>query len=69
MKKDIHPKYFDNAKIHCACGALFEIGATQESMDIEICSQCHPFYTGKERSSEQVGRIQKFRQRAAAKKK
>jgi len=69
MKKDIHPKYFDNAKIHCACGALFEIGATQESMDIEICSQCHPFYTGKERNSEQVGRIQKFRQRAAAKKK
>ncbi|MFA5755152.1 MAG: 50S ribosomal protein L31 [Candidatus Paceibacterota bacterium] len=69
MKKDIHPKYFDKAKIHCACGATFEIGSTLESMEVEICSQCHPFYTGKERGSDKVGRIQKFKERAAKQKK
>lgn len=69
MKKDIHPKYFEKAKIRCSCGAVFELGSTQENMEIEICSKCHPFYTGKERSSEQVGRVQKFKQRMAAKKK
>ncbi|MDD3386656.1 MAG: 50S ribosomal protein L31 [Candidatus Pacebacteria bacterium] len=69
MKKDIHPKYFDKAKIHCACGATFEIGSTLENMEVEICSQCHPFYTGKERGSDKVGRIQKFKERAAKQKK
>ena len=69
MKKDIHPKYFEKAKIRCSCGAVFELGSTQENMEIEICSKCNPFYTGKERSSEQVGRVQKFKQRMAAKKK
>ena len=69
MKKDIHPKYFDKAKIHCACGATLEIGSTLESMEVEICSQCHPFYTGKERGSDKVGRIQKFKERAAKQKK
>ncbi len=65
MKKDIHPKYFEKAKIRCACGAEFEAGSTIENMEVEICSQCHPFYTGKERSAGQVGRIQKFKERAA----
>jgi large subunit ribosomal protein L31 len=67
MKKDIHPKYFEKAKIRCACGNVFEVGSTVENMEVEICSQCHPFYTGKERSSDQVGRIQKFKERAAKK--
>ncbi|MFA5228669.1 MAG: 50S ribosomal protein L31 [Candidatus Paceibacterota bacterium] len=69
MKKEIHPKYFDKAKINCACGAMFEIGSTIENMEVEICSQCHPFYTGKERGSDKVGRIQKFKERAAKQKK
>ena len=68
MKKDIHPKYFETAKIRCACGNVFEVGSTIESMEVEICSQCHPFYTGKERNSAQVGRIQKFKERVAKKK-
>lgn len=69
MKKEIHPKYFDNAKISCVCGAVFEVGSTVENMEVEICSQCHPFYTGKERGSDKVGRVQKFKERAAKKKK
>ena len=69
MKKEIHPKYFDNAKISCVCGAMFEVGSTVENMEVEICSQCHPFYTGKERGSDKVGRVQKSKERAAKKKK
>jgi large subunit ribosomal protein L31 len=69
MKKEIHPKYFDKTKISCACGAMFEVGSTIENMEVEICSQCHPFYTGKERGSDKVGRVQKFKERAAKQKK
>ncbi len=69
MKKEIHPKYFDKAKISCACGAVFEVGSTLENIEVESCSQCHPFYTGKERGSDRVGRVQKFKERAAKAKK
>ena len=69
MNKKIQPKYFKDAKIKCACGTVFEIGSTKELMEVEICSQCHPFYTGKERGSDKVGRVQKFKERAAKKKK
>ena len=69
MKKEFHPKYFSNSKISCVCGAMFEIGSTIENMEVEICSQCHPFYTGKERGSDKVGRVQKFKERAAKQKK
>ena len=48
MKKDIHPKYYQ-AQIECACGAKYNVGATKEKMAVEICSACHPFYTGKEK--------------------
>ncbi|MFA5368890.1 MAG: 50S ribosomal protein L31 [Candidatus Paceibacterota bacterium] len=67
MKKDIHPKYFEKAKIRCACGAIYEVGSTIETMEVEICSACHPFYTGKERSSDKVGRVQKFKERLSKK--
>ena len=63
MQKEIHPKYFEKATIKCACGATFETGSTIEKMEIEICSKCHPFYTGKERSSDQIGRVQKFKEK------
>jgi len=63
MKKDIHPKYYPKAKVHCACGNVFEVGSTQPEFEVEICSKCHPFYTGKEKVLDAVGRIQKFRKR------
>jgi large subunit ribosomal protein L31 len=66
MKKDIHPKYHPNAKAKCACGATFEIGSTQPETEVEICSQCHPFYTGKEKIIE-TGQVERFRQRLAKK--
>jgi len=68
-EKDIHPQYFEKAKVRCSCGAVFEVGSTQENMEVEICSKCHPFYTGKERNTGQVGQVQKFKQRMAKKKK
>ena len=63
MKKNIHPPYFPNAKVKCACGAEFEVGSTKEFLEIEICSKCHPFYTGKEKIIDTMGRVEKFRKR------
>lgn len=68
MKKDIHPKYYKEAKIKCACGNLLTVGSTKNSMAVELCSQCHPFYTGKEKIVDTAGRVEKFRARTAAKK-
>jgi len=68
MKKDIHPKYYDKATIKCACGSVFSIGSTKESMETEICSNCHPFYTGKEKIIDSMGRVEKFKKRMAGKK-
>lgn len=69
MKKDIHPHYFENAKVTCACGATFSVGSTQENIHVEICSQCHPFFTGKEKLVDTAGRVDKFRARMEAAKK
>jgi large subunit ribosomal protein L31 len=69
MKKDIHPKYYPKAKVHCACGNTFEIGSIMPELEIEICSQCHPFYTGKEKIIDTMGRVQKFRQKVEKAKK
>lgn len=68
MKKDIHPKYYSKAKVKCACGAEFEVGSTKEYMEIEICSQCHPFYTGKEKIVDTMGRVERFKKRLEKKK-
>ena len=67
MKKDIHPKYYDNAQVRCACGNVFTVGSTKELIEIEVCSNCHPFYTGKEKSMDAVGQVQKFKKRLAKK--
>lgn len=67
MKKDTHPTYYSDAKVKCACGASFEIGSTKQNIEVEICSECHPFYTGKEKIIE-TGQVEKFRQRLAKKK-
>lgn len=63
MKKDIHPTYYPKAKVHCACGAAFMIGSTKPEISVEICSHCHPFYTGKEKLIDTVGRIERFKTR------
>jgi len=63
MKKDIHPKYYDKAKITCACGASFEVGATVPELKVEICSQCHPAYTGEKKFVDTAGRLDRFKAR------
>jgi large subunit ribosomal protein L31 len=63
MKKEIHPEYHPKAKIHCACGNTFTFGATKPEIQIDICSKCHPFYTGKEKVIDTAGRIEKFKAR------
>ena len=67
MKKDIHPKYYPKAKVTCACGNSFFTGSTKEFIETEICGQCHPFYTGKEKIVDTLGQVQKFKNRAAKK--
>lgn len=63
MKKDIHPKYFQNAKVECACGNTFTVGSTREILNVEICYKCHPFYTGEEKLIDTAGRAEKFKAR------
>jgi len=63
MKKDIHPKYYPDAKTKCACGKTFKIGSTKPEIEVEICSHCHPFYTGKEKLIDIAGRVEKFKAR------
>ena len=64
MKKDTHPKYYET-KVTCACGNTFTIGSTVEKMNVEICSACHPFFTGTEKTLDVAGRVEKFKGRAA----
>lgn len=64
MKKNIHPKYYKKAKITCSCGAVLETGSTQKEIGIEICSQCHPFYTGKKKTLDTTGRVDRFKKLA-----
>lgn len=63
MKKDIHPEYHKDAVAKCACGATFPIGSTKKSLEIEICSNCHPFYTGQESKTKKAGQVEKFKAR------
>jgi large subunit ribosomal protein L31 len=63
MKTDIHPQYYPKAKVACVCGAVFHLGATKPEFEVEICSACHPFYTGKEKIVDVAGRVEKFKAR------
>ena len=63
MKKEIHPQYYPKAKVKCACGAVFAVGSTKPEIQIEICSACHPFYTGKKNLMDVAGRVEKFKAR------
>ncbi|KAB3530867.1 50S ribosomal protein L31 [Alkaliphilus serpentinus] len=59
MKKDIHPDYKE-VEVHCACGNTFKTGSTKKELRVEICSDCHPFFTGKQKTIEKGGRVEKF---------
>ncbi len=62
MKADIHPKYAATT-IKCACGSELEVGSTKTDISVEICSQCHPFFTGKQKLIDTAGRIERFRKK------
>ncbi len=64
MKEDIHPKYY-KATVQCACGNQFETGSTVEEIKVEICSKCHPFFTGKQKLVDSAGRVERFRRKYA----
>lgn len=64
MKKDIHPEYHNDCKVTCACGNTFVTGSTMPEMRIELCDQCHPFYTGKQKFVDTARRVEKFQERA-----
>ena len=69
MKENIHPKWFPQARVHCACGSTFTTGSTIADISVEICSACHPLFTGQQKLIDTAGRVDKFNQRAAAAKK
>lgn len=62
MQEGIHPKY-GKATVKCACGETFETGSTKEDLRVEICSQCHPFFTGKQKLVDTGGRVDKFKKK------
>ncbi len=66
MKENIHPKWYEEAKVVCACGNAFTLGSTMSEIHTEICSQCHPFFTGKEKLIDTEGLVEKFEKKRAA---
>ena len=64
MKPDIHPAYYPDAVFRCSCGATRNVGAAKKDIQVEICSSCHPFYTGKDKLVDAAGRVEKFKARA-----
>ncbi len=65
MKSKIHPKWFPDAKVTCACGNQFTTGSTLNTISVEVCSACHPLYTGQQKFLDTAGRVDKFNQRVA----
>jgi large subunit ribosomal protein L31 len=63
MKTDIHPNYFPDATVTCSCGNIFTVGATKPSLRVEICSLCHPFFTGEQRIIDTEGRVERMKRR------
>lgn len=63
MKADIHPEFFEEAKISCACGAEYTLGSTREEAKVAICAACHPFFTGQQKFVDTEGRVDRFRRR------
>ena len=69
MKEKIHPEYHTDAQVVCSCGNTFTTGSTRKQLKVEVCSQCHPFYTGKQKFVDSAGRVEKFRKKYAGLKK
>lgn len=63
MKEGIHPPYHPQATVHCACGNQWTTGSTAAQLEVEICSKCHPFYSGKDKIIDTSGRVDKFKKR------
>lgn len=68
MKKGIHPKYYQ-AKVTCACGASWTVGSTKKEIKLDVCSSCHPFFTGEQKIVDTEGRVERFRRRYGIKEK
>ena len=67
MKADIHPEYHNDATVNCVCGNTFNTGSVMKEIRVDICSACHPFYTGKQKLIDTEGRIERFRKKYAKK--
>lgn len=65
MKSQIHPTWYPEARVHCACGNSFTTGSTRKEIAVEICSACHPLFTGQQKLVDTAGRVDRFNQRAA----
>ena len=63
MKHKIHPKYYNDAKVTCSCGNTFTTGSTQKELKVELCSKCHPFFTGEQKIVDTAGRVERFKRR------
>jgi len=63
MKEKIHPKYFTDATVTCSCGNKFTTGSTKKDLRVEVCSNCHPFFTGERRMMDTAGRVERFNKR------
>ncbi len=67
MKKEVHPKYYPNCKVSCVCGNTFTTGSSEPEIKVELCSACHPFYTGKQKLVDTARRVEKFEAKVKAK--
>jgi len=63
MKDKIHPKYYNDAKVICSCGNTFTTSSTKKELKVELCSKCHPFFTGERRVLDTTGRVERFKKR------
>jgi large subunit ribosomal protein L31 len=63
MKEKIHPKFYPDAQVVCSCGHTFTTGSTKKQLRVELCSQCHPFFTGERKMIDTAGRVERFKQR------
>jgi large subunit ribosomal protein L31 len=63
MKEKIHPRYYEDAQVACSCGNTLTVGSTRKTLKVELCSACHPFFTGERRMIDTAGRVERFKQR------
>jgi len=69
MKEKIHPKYFTDASVTCSCGNTFTTGSTRQTLKVELCNKCHPFFTGEQKIIDTAGRVERFNKKYKREKK